>query len=68
MRDVTPENLTAAFAAYAANAKDARSREVLCALAKHLHAFVRETRLTHAEWMGALMALDRKSTRLNSSH
>ncbi len=59
MRDVTPENLTAAFAAYAANAKDARSREVLCALAKHLHAFVRETRLSHAEWMAALMALTR---------
>jgi hydroxyquinol 1,2-dioxygenase len=59
MRDVTPENLTTAFAAYAANAHDARSREVLCALAKHLHAFVRETRLSHAEWMAALMALTR---------
>lgn len=59
MRDVTPENLTGAFVAYAANAEDPRAREVLCALAKHLHAFVRETNLTHAEWMAALMALTR---------
>ena len=59
MRNVTPENLSSAFAAYAANAKDARAREVLCALAKHLHAFVQETHLTHAEWMAALMALTR---------
>ncbi|MGI9126866.1 MAG: dioxygenase [Roseomonas sp.] len=59
MRDVTPENLTTAFAAYAKNAEDARARDVLCALAKHLHAFVRETRLSHAEWMAALMALTR---------
>lgn len=59
MRDVTPENLTEAFAAYAAKAEDARAKEVLCALAKHLHAFVRETKLSHAEWMAALMALTR---------
>ncbi|MGG5807969.1 dioxygenase [Falsiroseomonas sp. CW058] len=59
MRDVTPETLTQAFADYAAKAGDARTKEVLCSLAKHLHAFVRETRLTHAEWMAGLMALTR---------
>lgn len=59
MRDVTPETLTAAFASYAAKAEDARTREVLCSLAKHLHAFVKETKLTHAEWMAGLMALTR---------
>ena len=51
MRNVSPETITAAFAAYAAKAEDARTRDVLCSLATHLHAFVKETRLSHAEWM-----------------
>jgi len=59
MRDVTPDTLTAAFADYAAKAEDPRAKEVLCSLAKHLHAFVKETRLTHAEWMAGLTALTR---------
>lgn len=59
MRDVTPETITAAFAAYAAEAPDARAREVLVSLADHLHRFVRETRLTHAEWRAGLAALTR---------
>jgi protocatechuate 3,4-dioxygenase beta subunit len=59
MRNVTPETLTQAFADYAAKAEDARTKEVLCSLAKHLHAFVKETQLTHAEWMAGLMALTR---------
>lgn len=59
MRDVTPETLTQTFAAYAAKAEDPRLREVLCSLAKHLHGFVRETKLTHAEWMAGLQALTR---------
>jgi protocatechuate 3,4-dioxygenase beta subunit len=59
MRDVTPETLTSTFAAYAAKAEDPRIRDVFCSLAKHLHAFVRETRLTHAEWRAGLAALTR---------
>jgi hydroxyquinol 1,2-dioxygenase len=59
MRNVTPETITAAFADYAAKAEDARTKEVLCSLAKHLHAFVKETRLSHAEWMAGLQALTR---------
>lgn len=59
MRNVTPQTLTQTFAAYAAKAEDPRTKEVLCALAKHLHAFVKETKLTHAEWMAGLMALTR---------
>ncbi len=59
MRNVTPETITEAFAAYAAEAPDPRMREVFCSLAGHLHAFVRETRLTHAEWMAGLLALTR---------
>ncbi|WP_170979339.1 dioxygenase [Roseomonas sp. HF4] len=59
MRDVTPETITDAFAAYAADAADPRAREVFCSLARHLHAFVKETRLTHAEWLAGLAALVR---------
>lgn len=59
MRNVTPETITAAFADYAEKAEDARTKEVLCSLAKHLHAFVKETRLSHAEWMAGLQALTR---------
>ncbi len=59
MRNVTPETLTQAFADYAAGAENPRVREVFCALAKHMHAFVKETQLTHGEWMAGLMALTR---------
>jgi len=59
VRDVNADTLTQAFATYAARAENARTKEVLCSLAKHLHAFVKETRLTHAEWMAGLMALTR---------
>jgi protocatechuate 3,4-dioxygenase beta subunit len=59
MRNVTPETLTQAFAEYAERAEDPRAKAVLCSLAKHLHAFVKETRLTHAEWMAGLTALTR---------
>jgi protocatechuate 3,4-dioxygenase beta subunit len=59
MRNVSADTLTQAFADYAAKAEDARTKEVLCSLAKHLHAFVKETKLTHAEWMAGLMALTR---------
>ena len=57
MRDVTPDTLTQAFADYAQGAADARSRDVFCALAKHMHAFIREVGLTHAEWRAGLAAL-----------
>lgn len=57
MRDVSPATITEAFARYAEAAPDARAKEVLCALARHLHAFVREVGLTHAEWQAGLAAL-----------
>jgi protocatechuate 3,4-dioxygenase beta subunit len=59
MRDVNRHTITDAFAAYAAKAEDARTREVLESLARHLHAWVKETGLTHKEWMAGLMALTR---------
>src|SRR6185437_15601338 len=59
MRNLTPETITNAFAEYANNAPSARTRELLVSLAGHLHSFVRETRLTQAEWGAAIDALTR---------
>ncbi len=39
------------------NAKDERFREVMQSLVRHAHAFVRETRLTEAEWGAAIAFL-----------
>lgn len=50
MRNVTKDNLTDAFIGYMGESTDPRLREILSSLAHHLHAFVRETGLTHAEW------------------
>jgi hydroxyquinol 1,2-dioxygenase len=50
MRNVTADTLTRAFMDYCAAETDPRLRSVLTSLATHLHAFVKETGLTHAEW------------------
>ena len=50
MRNVTADNITDVFAAYFGEETDPRTREVLIALAKHIHAFAREVNLTHDEW------------------
>lgn len=50
MRNVTKDNITDVFSAYFAEDTDPRVREVLSALAKHVHDFAREVNLTHAEW------------------
>lgn len=57
MRNLTPDSITDAFAAYAKDAPSARTRDLLVSLAGHLHAFVRETKLTQAEWTAAIDAL-----------
>jgi len=49
MRNLTPTTITQAFAEYARNAPSDRTRELLVSLAGHLHAFVRENKLTQAE-------------------
>jgi protocatechuate 3,4-dioxygenase beta subunit len=59
MRDLTPDTITAAFAAYARNAPSARTRDLLVSLAGHLHGFVRENRVSQAEWGAAIDALTR---------
>jgi hydroxyquinol 1,2-dioxygenase len=45
----TEQDLTAAVLAQVARTPNARTREILAAAVKHLHAFVREARLTEAE-------------------
>ena len=51
MRNITEHNITDAVLARFESCSDPRLKEVLGALVRHLHAFVRETKLTEAEWM-----------------
>ena len=54
MTQFTIEGLTAAAATSFAKAPDPRLAEVTAALVRHLHAFVLETRPTHAEWLAGI--------------
>jgi hydroxyquinol 1,2-dioxygenase len=53
-RGATEQELTDNVVASFDTAKDERFREVMQALVRHAHAFVRETRLTEAEWSAAI--------------
>src|SRR4029434_8178587 len=57
MRNLTPATITKAFAAYARKAPDKRTRTLMVSLAGHLHRFVRENKVTQAEWMSGIDAL-----------
>jgi len=59
MRNLTPATITKAFAAYARKAPDKRTRALLVSLAGHLHRFVRENKVTQAEWLAGIDALTR---------
>jgi catechol 1,2-dioxygenase len=52
-----PSAITEAVLASFAGCEDARLRELLEALVRHLHAFAREARLTHPEWEAAMRLL-----------
>lgn len=58
MRNVTKDNITDVFAEYFGEDTDPRTREVLVALARHIHDFARETKLTHEEWRKGLEFLE----------
>jgi hydroxyquinol 1,2-dioxygenase len=58
MRTVTADNITDVFAGYFGKDTDPRVREVLVALARHLHDFAREVNLTHDEWRKGLSMLE----------
>jgi hydroxyquinol 1,2-dioxygenase len=59
MRNLTPATITQAFADYARNAPSERTRTLLISLAGHLHSFVRDNKVTQAEWGAAIDALTR---------
>lgn len=54
MRTVTKDNITDVFSAYFGEDTDPRTRDVLTALARHVHDFAREVNLTHEEWRKAV--------------
>lgn len=59
MRSVTKDNITEVFGSYFGEDTDPRTREVLTALAKHMHDFAREVNLTHDEWRTGIDFLTR---------
>jgi len=61
--DVTP-----AVLAEIERAEDPRLREILSLLVKHLHAFVREARLTEAEFQAACGVINRIGQKSSDSH
>lgn len=53
MTFATEDNITAIAVERWGTAHDPRTRQLMTAAVKHLHAFVREVELTEAEWLGA---------------
>jgi len=59
MQDLTVETVTDAVLAQMATTRDARLREVMASLVRHLHDFARDVRLTPDEWLTAVGFLTR---------
>ncbi len=57
MRNLNEANLTDAVLAKLEHAGDARFKEIMESLVRHVHAFVRETQLTEAEWFAGIQFL-----------
>ncbi len=57
MRQFTEDTLTDAVVARLARCEDPRFKEVMSALIRHVHAFVREVELGEAEWLAAIQFL-----------
>jgi catechol 1,2-dioxygenase len=62
------DELSAAVLAAMASTPDARLREVMQSLVRHLHGFVREVGLTEAEFRNATALLNRMGQLSNDSH
>lgn len=58
MRTVTKDNITDVFMSYLGADTDPRTREIMGSLVSHLHAFARETNLTHEEWRAGIAFLE----------
>jgi protocatechuate 3,4-dioxygenase beta subunit len=59
MRNMTEAQLTEVVLERYSNTPDARLRTVLQSLIRHLHAFVRDVRLTESEWIAGIEFLTR---------
>jgi len=57
MSDMTEQKLVDAVLKKLEGAKDPRFKQVMTSLIRHLHAFVRETELTEAEWFAGIQFL-----------
>ena len=57
MKKLDPNNLTAEVIGRLNECQNPRQKEVLTSLIRHLHAFVREVRVTPAEWMQGIQFL-----------
>lgn len=59
MSNVTIENITEVFEASLSDDMSPRAREVVSSLVRHMHAFAREVRLTHDDWLVGIDYLTR---------
>ena len=57
MQEFDEKSITAAVLARMDQCKDARFKQVMTSLITHLHDFVRDVKLTEAEWIGAIQFL-----------
>src|SRR5512146_746408 len=57
MREFDEKSITAAVLARMDQCQDPRFRQVMTSLITHLHDFVRDVKLTEAEWIGAIQFL-----------
>ena len=57
MRNLTEGNLTDAVFAKLDGATDARFKEIMGSLIRHVHGFIREVELTEGEWLTAIQFL-----------
>jgi catechol 1,2-dioxygenase len=62
------DDVTAAVLAEMHRTPDARTKELLAALVRHLHAFVRETRLTEREFQQAIAFINAIGQKTTPSH
>src|SRR5579862_5335263 len=58
-RNTTEDDITAEVLARFAETPDPRLREIMLALIRYLHAFVKDVQLTEAEWFQAIEILTR---------
>ena len=65
MRNMNEHNITDAVLAQLAQCESPRLKEILGLLVKHLHGFVREAKLTEAEWMQGIEFLTATGQKCN---